>query len=102
MHTGVSSSWVVWHVCLERYTRVLMEASLEFPIHFLKIYSTAAIVEAWRPAASKRAQHDRRVAVKGGAEHRWHREKNVPIDHPRVEGLAHLAAPVIDIDFGTA
>src|SRR6516164_9622265 len=39
MHTGVSSSWVVWHVCFERYTRVLMEASLEFPIHFLKIYS---------------------------------------------------------------
>src|SRR5712691_11929582 len=38
MHTGVSSSWVVWHVCLERYTRVLMKASLEFPIHFLKIY----------------------------------------------------------------
>jgi len=24
---------------LERYTHVLMEASLEFPIHFLKIYS---------------------------------------------------------------
>jgi hypothetical protein len=30
---------VVWHVCYERYTRVLMEASPEFPIHFLKIYS---------------------------------------------------------------
>jgi len=26
-------------VCLERYTRVLMKASLAFPIHFLKIYS---------------------------------------------------------------
>jgi hypothetical protein len=26
---------------LERYTRVLMEASLEFPIHFLKIYRTS-------------------------------------------------------------
>ena len=39
MHTGVSSSWVVWQVCLERYIRVLMESSLEFPIHFLKIYS---------------------------------------------------------------
>jgi transketolase len=26
-------------MCLERYTRVLMKASLEFPIHFLKIYS---------------------------------------------------------------
>jgi hypothetical protein len=29
-------------VCLERYTRVLMEASLAFPIHFLKIYSISA------------------------------------------------------------
>jgi hypothetical protein len=26
-------------VCVERYTRVLMKASLEFPIHFRKIYS---------------------------------------------------------------
>src|SRR5207237_3777592 len=40
MHTGVSSCWVVWQVCWERYTRVLMEASLKFPIHFLKIYSS--------------------------------------------------------------
>ena len=38
MHTGVSSSWVVWQVFFERYTRVLLEASPEFPIHFLKIY----------------------------------------------------------------
>src|SRR5206468_7861714 len=41
-HTGVSSSWVVWHVCLERYTRVLRKASFEFPIHFLKIYRDVA------------------------------------------------------------
>jgi len=39
MHTGVSSYRVVWQGCCERYTRVLMEASPEFPIHFLKIYS---------------------------------------------------------------
>jgi hypothetical protein len=38
MHTGVVSSGVVWHVFSERYTRVLMDASPEFPIHFLKIY----------------------------------------------------------------
>jgi putative transposase len=30
---------VVWQVFFERYTRVLLEASPEFPIHFLKIYS---------------------------------------------------------------
>jgi len=38
MHTGVSSYGVVWQVFFERYTRVLMEASPAFPIHFLKIY----------------------------------------------------------------
>jgi hypothetical protein len=42
MHTGGSSSWVVGYVCLERYTRVLMKASLEFPIYFLKIYKIAS------------------------------------------------------------
>jgi hypothetical protein len=40
MHTGVSSYGVVWQVFFERYTRVLLEASPEFPIHFLKIYIT--------------------------------------------------------------
>jgi hypothetical protein len=40
MHTGVSSDWVIGQVFFERYTRVLMEASPEFPIHFLKIYSS--------------------------------------------------------------
>src|SRR5262244_1313656 len=47
-HTGGSSSWVVWHVCLERYTRVLMKASLEFPIHFLKIYRNSCMPRASR------------------------------------------------------
>ena len=39
MHTSVSSNWVVRPVFFERYTRVLLQASSEFPIHFLKIYS---------------------------------------------------------------
>ena len=43
MHTGVSSWGVVWHGEFERYTRVLMEASLEFPIHFLKIYNKSDV-----------------------------------------------------------
>src|SRR5262249_18178816 len=38
MHTGVVSYWVVWQVFFERYTRVLLEASPEFPIHFQKTY----------------------------------------------------------------
>src|SRR6266508_4173272 len=45
MHTGVSSSWVVWHVFLERYTCVFMESSPEFLIHFLKIYRKYRLVQ---------------------------------------------------------
>jgi len=75
---------------------------MEPPPECLPPDGTVEIVEALRPAAYKRAQHDRRVLVKGGAEHRWHRENDVPIDHPLVEGLAHLADPVIDMDFGAA
>jgi hypothetical protein len=39
MLTGVFSSWGVWQGFFERYTRLLMDARPEFPIHFLKIYS---------------------------------------------------------------
>jgi hypothetical protein len=42
MPTGVSSYWVVWQGFSKRYTRGLLEASPEFPIHFLKIYSAFA------------------------------------------------------------
>src|SRR5215510_13388464 len=37
---GCILRWGYWQVFFERYTRVLMEASPEFPIHFLKIYSS--------------------------------------------------------------
>ena len=37
LYPGVSSSWVVWHVFLERYACVLMESSPTLLIHFLKI-----------------------------------------------------------------
>src|SRR2546421_1868894 len=40
MLTGVSSCTVVTAMSLERYTRLLMDASAEFPIHFLNIYSS--------------------------------------------------------------
>src|SRR6266581_6247499 len=72
------------------------------PLACLPPDGTVEIVEALRPAAYQRAQHDRRVVGKGGAEHRWHREHDVPIDHPLVEGLAHLADPGIDMDCGAA
>src|SRR5713226_550409 len=39
MLTGVSSCSDVTEMSMERYTRLLMDASPEFPIHFLNIYS---------------------------------------------------------------
>src|SRR5215471_11960322 len=38
--TGVSSCAVVTEMSLETYTRLLIDANPEFPIHFLNIYST--------------------------------------------------------------
>ena len=58
------------------------------------------IIQALPPTAHERAQYDRRVLVEGYAEHRGHRQDDVPIDHPLVEDLAHLADPVVDVDFG--
>ena len=36
IHTGVPSYGVAYESCFERYTRVFMKASPDFPIHFLK------------------------------------------------------------------
>ena len=63
---------------------------------------TRVIIEALRPAAHERAQHDRRVLVKGRAEHRRDREDDMPRDDSRMEGLAHLTDPGVDIHFGAA
>ena len=60
------------------------------------------IIQALRTTAHQGAQHDRRVVVEGRAEHRRHREDNMAIDDPLVEDLAHLADPVIAVDFGTS
>ena len=60
------------------------------------------IIQALRPAAHERTQYDRRMLVEGRAEYRWDRQDDVPIDHPRVKGFAHLADPVVDMDFGAA
>ena len=39
IYMGVSSCAVVTEMSLETYTYLLMDASPEFPIHFLNIYS---------------------------------------------------------------
>src|SRR5262249_8384591 len=49
------------------------------------------IIQALCPTAHERAQHTRRVLVKGRAEHRRDRQDDMPLDAPRLEGLAHLA-----------
>jgi hypothetical protein len=49
----------------------------------------------------QRAQQDRRVVREHRAEHGGDREDDVARDHPRVEHLAHLAHPVVHVDFGT-
>src|SRR5213596_2183567 len=57
------------------------------------------IIQALCPTAHERAQHDRRVLVKGRAEHRRDRQDDMPIDDSHMEGLAHLTHPVVDMDF---
>jgi len=59
------------------------------------------IIQALRPAAHERAHHVSRVLVEGRAEHRWHCQDDMSINHPRVEDPADLAHPVVDGDFGT-
>src|SRR5437763_16886124 len=49
------------------------------------------IIQALPPTAHECAQHDRHVLVESRAEHRRDRQDDMPIDHPLVEDLAHLA-----------
>src|SRR5215510_8156584 len=58
MHMFISFSWVIWQSFFERYTRLLMETSPEFLIHFLKIYRTTS------PMATYWAVNPRRYDVK--------------------------------------
>src|SRR4030095_12049957 len=60
---------------------------------------TREIIQAWRPTAHERAQHDCRVLVKGRAEHRRDRQDDVPIEDALMKSLAHLTNPVVDVDF---
>ena len=68
----------------------------------LPLDSAVKIVEALRPAAYERPQHDRGVLVKGRAEHRRHRQDDMPINDAFVDHPADLADPVVHGDFGAA
>src|SRR5712691_7098164 len=59
------------------------------------------IIQALRPAAHERAQHDGGILVERREEHRGYRQYYMPIDHALVQDLAHLADPVVYIDLGT-
>jgi hypothetical protein len=59
------------------------------------------IVQALHPAAHQRTQQDRGVLVESRAEHRGDRQDDVPINHALVEDPAHLADPVVHVDFRT-
>src|SRR5215813_12296514 len=72
------------------------------PLEHLPLNGTVEIVEALRPAAYQRTQRDRRVLVKGRAEHRWHRQDDMPIDDAFVEDPTDLTDPVVHSDFGAA
>src|SRR5262252_10069052 len=68
----------------------------------LPLDGAVEIVEAWRPAAYERTQHDRGVLVKGGAAHRRHRQDDMPRDDAFVENPADLADPGVHGDCGAA
>src|SRR5687768_11698749 len=58
-------------------------------------------IQALDPTAHKRTQHNCCVLVKGGTEHRRHRQDAMPIDDSFMEDPTDLTNPVIDVDFGT-
>src|SRR5215831_5672343 len=70
------------------------------PSERLALDGAIEIIQALRPTAHERAQHDCRVLVKGRAEHRRDRQDDVPRDDALMEALAHLADPVVHGDFG--
>ena len=72
------------------------------PLERLPLNGAVEIVEAWRPAASQRTQHHRRVLVQGRADHRRHRQDDRPLDDAFEEDPADLADPVVHGDVGVA
>src|SRR5215471_2928500 len=81
-------------------TPVRMEHGAIAPLKRLAPNGTVEVIQTSCPAAHERTQHDCRVLVEGRPEHRRHREDDMPIDHPCMEGLTDLTDPVVDVDFG--
>ena len=70
------------------------------PLESLPLDGAIEIIQALPPTAHEGAQHDRGVLVEGGAEHRRHRQDNMPIDDALMEDFTDLVDPVVCIDFG--
>jgi len=70
-------------------------------LEWLAFDSAVEIIQALDSTAHERTQHDRCVLIEGGAEHRRHRQHDVPIDDPFLEDLTPLTHPGIDMDLGT-
>src|SRR5262245_8559071 len=82
-------------------TPVRMEDHDIAALEWLAFDDAVESIQALDPTAHERTQHDRRVLVEGGAEHRRHRQDDVPINDPLMADLTHLTDPVIDMDLGT-
>src|ERR1044072_7505041 len=82
-------------------TPVRMEDHNIAALEWLAFDGAVEIIQALDSTAHERTQHNRRMLVEGGAEHRRHRENDVPIDDPFMEDLTHLTHPGIDMDLGT-
>ncbi len=61
-----------------------------------------AIIQTRDATSQERTQQDCGVSIEGGAQHGGDGQDDMPRDDPRVEDLASLTDPVIDLDFGTA
>src|SRR4029453_14534066 len=79
---------------LERYTRVLMKASLEFPIHFLKIYSIRRLGSGAEGSQPRGPGPGTGSCCKpGGNAHKGRCGGNQPMHEPRFHPPAIPGAP---------
>src|SRR5712691_2731030 len=61
---------------------------------------TKEIIQACNATSHESTQQDRGVSIEGGAQHGGYSQDDMSIDHPLVEDLAHLAHPIVNVDFG--
>src|SRR6266849_6161812 len=60
------------------------------------------VIQTPHPTAHERTQHRLRLLIKRFPEYLRHGQDDMTVDDALVEHPAHLADPVVDIDFGAA